>query len=493
MKWGLWSTTAASNSATPPDGWPEGQAPSTVNDCAREMMASIRTGLNNLQFVDQGITPTQTGNTTFTLAGNQMQWYPYGNRVQVQDGANTYYGTVISASYTSVTGVTLRFDLGESIKLDSSLSAVASGFPSAVNNSLPENVYRRKNVFINGSMDVWQRANTPLSLSGTVALTYTADRWGFAASMTAAAAVTIQRMERSAGASFVPTLAQAGVFLTNSLGISVGGAMASLNAGTFAVVGQKVEGYTYRQLAQKPMALSFWVNSRQTGTYCVAIQNGAQSLSCVLPFSVSSVATWEKKTFQIPKAPSTGTWDYSNGAGLIVWITLAAGANAQGGAGNWTAANILATNAQTNFLASAGNLFMVTGLQLEEGNQFTPLEPIDVPEEINRCNRYCQTIVGNGAIQYLGFASNGTNSFFQFDLQGSMRAAPTAVFPAIGNMATGTPNGSTFTLSAASLSSANPQRVTLEFIQTGAGSLTAGQGAWLELTNAIQIVLTAEL
>lgn len=38
-----WSTTAASNNSTPPDGWPEGQNPSTVNDCAREMMAQVAT------------------------------------------------------------------------------------------------------------------------------------------------------------------------------------------------------------------------------------------------------------------------------------------------------------------------------------------------------------------------------------------------------------------------------------------------------------------
>ncbi len=38
-----WSTTAGSNNSTPPDGWPEGQNPSTVNDCAREMMAQVAT------------------------------------------------------------------------------------------------------------------------------------------------------------------------------------------------------------------------------------------------------------------------------------------------------------------------------------------------------------------------------------------------------------------------------------------------------------------
>jgi len=36
-----WSTTAGSNNATPPDGWPENMSPSAVNDSARENMAAI--------------------------------------------------------------------------------------------------------------------------------------------------------------------------------------------------------------------------------------------------------------------------------------------------------------------------------------------------------------------------------------------------------------------------------------------------------------------
>ena len=40
------SETAASNNAATPNGWPEGQAPSTVNDCARELMAAIKRDWN---------------------------------------------------------------------------------------------------------------------------------------------------------------------------------------------------------------------------------------------------------------------------------------------------------------------------------------------------------------------------------------------------------------------------------------------------------------
>lgn len=37
-----WSESAGSNNAAPPNGWPEGMAPSAVNDAAREMMAVLK-------------------------------------------------------------------------------------------------------------------------------------------------------------------------------------------------------------------------------------------------------------------------------------------------------------------------------------------------------------------------------------------------------------------------------------------------------------------
>lgn len=36
-----WSTTAANNNSTAPNGWPEGMAASSLNNCGREMMAAI--------------------------------------------------------------------------------------------------------------------------------------------------------------------------------------------------------------------------------------------------------------------------------------------------------------------------------------------------------------------------------------------------------------------------------------------------------------------
>jgi len=446
MKWGLWSTTASSNSATPPDGWPEGQLPSTVNDCAREMMAQIRTGINNIQFIDLGVTPTETGNTTFTMAGNQMQWFAYGNRVQANVGGTLYYGTVISSSYTSNTGVTLRFDAGNA-PLTNSLSAVAVGFPSSVNGALPESVYRQKNMLMNPVMDLWERGSGPYGLSGGAILQYTADRWLVTGSLTSGASLNVSRFERSANASNVPTVAQVGQLLTSALGISVSAAFTTVNTGSYLMLEQRIEGFNYRQHAQKPMAMSMWVNSNHTGTYCIAFRNAGFDHACVQQFSISSVSTWEKKTFSIPKPPSSGTWDYSTGIGLVVDIVLVAGSTFQGGAGNWTATNIVATSSQTNFMASAGNVFACTALKLEEGTQCNPLEPIDYWMEKERCARYGRSIpVGTYSLA-TGFQSNGVA--LNLYLNPPLRAGSASLtWAATSQYTIQTTNGGTYSVSA---------------------------------------------
>ena len=62
-----YSQTAASNNATPPNGWPEGQSPSSVNDCAREMMAGIAKWYAHL---DNSLTTTGSGNAYVLTTGS---------------------------------------------------------------------------------------------------------------------------------------------------------------------------------------------------------------------------------------------------------------------------------------------------------------------------------------------------------------------------------------------------------------------------------------
>lgn len=138
MKLGRWSTAAGSNNASPPNGWPEGQLPSTVNDCAREMMASIRTAALDLQFIDQDYTPTFITSTSFSVPGNQTSAIHIGRRLKLFDATagvqQVIYATVQSVSFTAVTTIQIAADSGS---LTSSLSSFGLSIISNVNNGLP--------------------------------------------------------------------------------------------------------------------------------------------------------------------------------------------------------------------------------------------------------------------------------------------------------------------------------------------------------------------
>lgn len=72
-----WSTTPGSNTAAPPNGAPEGWAPSAVNDTIRQMMADLRTFYDGANITNdsaanvgfKGIPQnSQSGNYTLVLA-----------------------------------------------------------------------------------------------------------------------------------------------------------------------------------------------------------------------------------------------------------------------------------------------------------------------------------------------------------------------------------------------------------------------------------------
>lgn len=418
-KVGSWNTTAANNNSTPPDGWPEGQAPSTVNDCAREMMAQIKTMVNNIEYIDLNNTPSFLTATTFSLASADTVNFTVGRRVKLGDGANTLYGYINSVSSTFVS-VQLDASSGQLV-LDSSLSTVSLAIIRPDNNSLPENAWKRKNLIINGNMEIWQR-------SATFAVTaaqnvYTADRWQMVTVLSANTACNVTRFERSANASAVPTVLQCGALLDSSLIVSVSAIASVIGAAQGAYIEYRVEGYDYRQLAQRPMNLSFWVNTRQSGIYCVALGNSSRGMTFVTEYTVSAIATWTRFSLPIPKSPAAGTWDYSSGIGLHVSFILAMGNASQGGKGNWTAAGIFSTSNQVNFFQSAGNTFAITGIQLEEGQYATPLETRPYQTELALASRYLQ-------YRGLAVAAGGGTGVIQIGnavtLQPNMRAAPTA-------------------------------------------------------------------
>ena len=429
-KIGTWSTVAGNNNSSPPDGWPEGQPPSTVNDCAREMMASIRTAINDLEFIDFANTPSYLTATAFSMATADVANFQVGRRVKLFD-ATTLYGTIVSVSASFVE---VQLDSGA---LTTSLSSVALSIIKPSNTSLPGTVWKRKNAIINGNMDIWQRS---ASFSSVAANTYTADRFQWLQHQSSTVVVNVSRIERSATLSNVPTVAQAGILLTNALRISVSTVDATIASAEYAALSYKLEGYDWRQLAHQPMNLSFWVNTNKSGVYACAFRNASASVSFVQNYTISTINTWQKFSIPVPAAPASPyTWDYSSGVGLQVTWTLAAGGNLQTTAGEWTSTNAIATSSQVNFLANANNVFSITGIQLEEGQHATPLEYHNPITEKRLCSRYYQhwpydlTQNGGSSTEELGGTIvNGVQAFIVAKYKEGMRSTPTATFPTFG-------------------------------------------------------------
>lgn len=119
-----YSTTPASNNATPPNGFPEGMAPASLNDGMRQVMADIRSWYEDPAWINLGHTPTYSSTTAFTLSGDKTTTYAAGVRIKASGTTPfTIYGTISSSSYSAPnTTVNVTWDSGT---LNATLNAVS--------------------------------------------------------------------------------------------------------------------------------------------------------------------------------------------------------------------------------------------------------------------------------------------------------------------------------------------------------------------------------
>ncbi len=240
----------------------------------------------------------------------------------------------------------------------------------------------RKNYLMNGNMGISQRATSFASVGNA---TYSLDRYRYDKS--GAMVHTI-----SQDTSDVPTLAQAGVQFPASLRLNLTTPDTSIAAGDRIQLSQYIEGVNFLPLVGKDFTFSFWVKATLAGTYCISIRNGAPDRSYVAEYVINSANTWEKKTINVPAAPTSGTWDYTTGIGLRLGFTLASGTTFQTTANSWQTGDFIATANQVNGTNTGATDFRITGLMLNEGNtaaQFR-LHSTDAILELNNCQRYLE-------------------------------------------------------------------------------------------------------
>jgi len=116
-----WSKTPGSNNASPPNGWPEGMAPSSVNDTARQQMADHRTQWEDAAFFDWGHVPIQQSTKSFLVSSTATQIYTIGRALRFYDAGTQFYGWVKNSAASGAN--TLVSITGTAVS--SSLSSIA--------------------------------------------------------------------------------------------------------------------------------------------------------------------------------------------------------------------------------------------------------------------------------------------------------------------------------------------------------------------------------
>jgi hypothetical protein len=132
----IWLTTGSSYKfvlAPAGDTDPPASAILTIDNVAA--VNDLTTAAADTEWTASGMTPTQTGATTFTVSGDQTTVLHVGRRLKTVNTGGTYYGAVIRSVHSAgTTTVTVLLDSGS---LDSGLSAFSYGIASADNTSLP--------------------------------------------------------------------------------------------------------------------------------------------------------------------------------------------------------------------------------------------------------------------------------------------------------------------------------------------------------------------
>jgi hypothetical protein len=273
-----------------------------------------------------------------------------------------------------------------------------------------------RNLIINGNMVINQR-NTAITNSG-----YSVDRWA---------------LQKFGGATIsVAQSSDAPSVFTNSLKMTCTSGAANTSAWLY----QRVEGYNAASLgfgtaSAKQVTVSFWVKSSLSGTYSVTLQNNNATRVYAASYAISAADTWEYKTVSI-SGDTQGTWLKTTSSGLSVlfpfvntgspssafvaptlnaWFTGAGGMAYNAG-----------TSATPDVTATTGNIFAITGVQLEQNYQPTPFEQRPIGVELALCQRYYYRIGGDVSVDiYIsGYQPASTNIVVNFFHPQEMRTTP---------------------------------------------------------------------
>jgi len=331
----------------------------------------------------------------------------------------------------------------------------------------------RRNVVINGAMNVAQRSTSVTGLGD-------GDE-GY---------VTVDRVRHTAAASAGRfTSAQTAIsdlsgFL-NCLHLDCTTADTSISSGELLKLEYRMEGQDVQQFKKgtsdaEKITVSFYMKTNKAFTFMCELDDRDNNRVNTQQFTTSTSFTRHVLTFA---GDTTGALDDDANASFAVGIYLHAGSDFTGGtysANTWqsraSSDNMRAVGIGS-FYDSTDNDVKITGLQVEIGSVATPFEHRSFGEELDLCQRYFQSYTHNGSGG--GYVTNGSiisDRFYgTFRYQKQMRAIPSSFTTTNAGF-----NVQSAALSIGSMSIDETHNATIDSVRFRTGSnsnFTNGQGA----------------
>ena len=281
-----------------------------------------------------------------------------------------------------------------------------------------------RNIVINGDMQIAQRSTSVASITTTGL--YTLDRNRLTVS-----SLGTWTMSQSTD---TPT----GQGFANSLKLDCTTADAAPAATDLMILNQRFEGQNLQYLKKGtanalPLTASFWVKSTKTGTFICELRDVDNTRSISKSYTVSVTNTWEFKTLTFA-GDTTGVLDNNNESSLTLNFWLGAGTDYTSGTLNTSwGAEVEANRAvgQVNIADSTSNDWLITGVQLEAGDQASGFEFMPIDVNLDRCQRYYYKVTppsgSSTTLGGLGMTFDATIGIFMIDFPVTMRSAPTAL------------------------------------------------------------------
>ena len=281
----------------------------------------------------------------------------------------------------------------------------------------------RKNIIINGGMQIAQRSTSETGL-GAASGYFTLDRFYIVENAASDGRFTMSQSAVTDLEGF-----------SNALKIDCTTADTSIAAGEALILQHNIEGFNLQQLkatstTTRAMTLSFYAKSNASRAIATELRlvNGTNRQASKLHTIGTS---WARYTFTVPAASSTQI-DNDNSVEMSVNFWLHGGTTFTGGT---LSATFEASN-NANRAAGIGSIFAstdneieITGIQLEVGSQATPFEHRSFGEELALCQRYYAHYDANNDYGRLAVGENATTTEAQNYIFPAveMRAVPTLV------------------------------------------------------------------